>query len=149
MNKKKMKNDKTLSGPEWFFVIFIIILIILTGVFAFLINKIGPENQPYFKIQDEIYYENHGDDYTAHVYVSNLGGPEGEAVLEWKIYTKDGNKYAEGGDGEMDITVDGRKTDEFTIDFTPQYEEEYMIHIKIHYEDEIFTQEKQTFYPAY
>ncbi|MGM0510042.1 MAG: hypothetical protein ACQESD_02810 [Thermoplasmatota archaeon] len=130
MNDKRDK--KGLTGAEWFFVGFIILLIVMTGVLAFMINQVGPEEEPYFVIQD-VYYEKDGADYTPCIYLTNSGKPSGEAAIEWEL-TKGDNRLVDKG--EFQETVDGRSTEEVTFDFTTEGDEQHTLKIDVLYEGE-------------
>lgn len=127
-----IKNDKGLTGAEWFFVVFIIILLILTVVMGVLIDRVGPEEKPYFRIQD-VYYEDRESNFTSHVYITNAGKSSGETRMEWNI-TKDENRLVDSG--ERKIEVDGRTTREVTFDFESEGDGPHTVGIVLYYEGE-------------
>ncbi len=133
--------DKELTGAEIFFICFIALLIVLTVVFGFLINRIGPEKQPYFEIQDVYYMDNGDDTMTAYVYLSNLGNPEGEAQIEWTVI-RDGDRLVDSG--ETDVIVDGRTTDivSFTFEVQPGYSNR--LNIDIYHDGELVSDYTKT-----
>lgn len=145
MNKKRSdkKDKKGLSGAEWFFVGFIVLLIVMTGVMAFLINKVGPEEEPHFVIQD-VYYEKDGSNYTPCIYLTNSGKPKGEATIKWEL-TKAESRLVEKD--EFEAEIDGRTTEEVTFDFVTEGQEHHTLEIEIIYDDETVDYYKKTIEP--
>ncbi len=129
-------DDKGLSGAEGFFVIFIALLLIITVIFGVMINRIGPENQPYFEIQDVYYRDNGNNTMTAYVYLSNMGNPPGEARIEWTVI-RDGDRLIDSGD--MDVTIDGRTTDTVSFEFLVQPGYSNRLNIDVYHDGEIAT----------
>ncbi len=128
-----MRRDKRgLSGAEWFFVLFIALLLVITVVFAVLIGRIGPEKEPHLVIQDVYYMENE-DGLTAYVYISNLGEPSGTGTLEWTL-TRSGDRLVE--QGEQEFTIEGRKTDTAIFEFSFDGDEEHRLEIDIFHGNE-------------
>ncbi len=125
-----IKDNQGLAGPEMFFLFFIILLLLLTVVMAVLINRMGPEDEPHFDIQ-EVYYRENEEDFTSFVYLSNFGKPEGKAVVEWTV-TRDGDRMVDSGDFE--VNVHGRTTDCVSFDFQVDQGYANTIEIVVKYE---------------
>ncbi len=126
--------DKELTGAEIFFVCFIALLLVITVAFGFLINRIGPENEPFFEIQDVYYRDNGNDTMTAYVYLSNLGNPSGEALIKWTV-VRDGDRLIDSG--ETGAIVEGRTTDTilFVFEIEPGYSNR--VNIDVYHKGEI------------
>lgn len=126
------KDDKGLTGAEWFFVLFIALLLILTVVFAVLIGRIGPEKEPNFMIQSVYYMENENG-LDVFVYISNVGEPAGYGHLDWMV-TRPGDRLV--AEGQEDINIKGRTTDIIQFRFEYEGSETHSIEIDIYQDGE-------------
>lgn len=107
------KDESALTGPEAFILFFIILLLLLTVVMAVMIDRMGPQDEPHFNIEDVFYQENE-DSFTSHLYITNQGTPSGTAIVEWMV-TRDGDRLVDSG--EIKIAVSGRTTECIIFDF--------------------------------
>lgn len=129
-----MRNrNEAMSGAELLFLFVIIILILMTGGMVYALQQFGPENEVYLAVED-VYIQDGEDDFTAHVYLSNLGLPDTDAEMRWKVI--EGDRLI--GDGDSSIHVDGRKTSCYTFDIPRDMEPgtEYEVEIEIIHEGE-------------
>ncbi len=120
-----IKDDRGLSGPEMFFLFFIILLLLSTVAMAVLIDRMGPEDEPNFDIQ-EVYHRENEDGFTSYVYLTNLGEPEGNAVIEWTVI-RDGDRMVDSGD--LEVNVPGRTTERISFDI--KFDQGYVNNIEI------------------
>ncbi len=107
------RDEKGLTGAEWFFVLFIALLLVLTVVFAVLIGRIGPEKEPHLVIQN-VYYMETENGLSVRVYISNQGEPTGRGNLTWLV-TRPGDRLVD--EGYETFTIQGRTTDIVTFQF--------------------------------
>jgi len=136
--------NEAMSGAEMFFLLVIILLILMTGSMVYALQQFGPENEVYLAIED-VYIQDGGDDFTAHVYLSNLGIPDADAEMRWRVI--EGDRLI--GDGESSIYVDGRKTSCYNFDITEDMEPgtEYEIEIEVLHEGERYEEVTIIFTP--
>ncbi len=108
----KRIDDNGLSGAEVFFILFIVLLILVTGVMVYALLEMGPQEKPDFVIED-VYLEEKADGMKANIYVTNLGKTDGKGDLEWEV-TKE-NRLLDNGTNVFNL--DGRTTQKLQIDF--------------------------------
>ncbi len=108
----KRIDDNGLSGAEVFFILFIVLLILVTRVMVYALLEMGPQEKPDFVIED-VYLEEKADGMKANIYVTNLGKTDGKGDLEWEV-TKE-NRLLDNGTNVFNL--DGRTTQKLQIDF--------------------------------
>ncbi len=128
-----IKDDRGLTGPEMFFLFFIILLLLSTVAMAVMIDRMGPEDEPNFDIQ-EVYHRESEGGFTSYVYLSNLGKPEGDAVVEWTV-TRDGDRMVDSGD--LEVNVPGRTTERISFDIDVDQGYVNNIEIEVKYGGEV------------
>ncbi len=109
----KRSNDKALTGSEWFFVFLILLLILMTGGMAYLIQTMGPDNNPDCVIEDVYLERGPNETYTAYIYVTNIGKSKADTDFKWEL-TK-GTRLID--EGQKDKMIEGRTTEQVQIDF--------------------------------
>lgn len=145
---KNRMDDDAMNGAELFFLFVIIILILMTGGMVYALQQFGPENEVILVIEDVYIQDNRAeeeDDFTAHVYVSNLGIPDAEAEMKWRI--TEGDRLI--GEGDSSIGVEGRRTscDNFDIPRDIEPGTEYEIEIEIVHDDQRYESKTIGFTP--
>lgn len=125
----KRIDRKGLSGAEVFFLIFIVLLILTTGVMAYALLEMGPQEKPNFVVEN-VYFEENST--KANIYLTNLGKNSGEADLEWEVTR--GNRLLDNGADEFDL--DGRTTQKMQIDFDNDGNQNFELELEVSYDGE-------------